>query len=166
MYQHGHYKQYSNLKFYTIFSISAHWGVVLTNAPMFKQKVDLLQPLQVTRSFPGGKQHQAALNFVIGTDTLGPLLNPKYYGDNEFEMLRILQEMPCHFVVGGRLAQKTDKTPEFITGQSEVDELPAALQSKFTLMPDFRVDMSSTELRQQQTQTSTQTTTTTTTTDE
>jgi nicotinic acid mononucleotide adenylyltransferase len=154
-------------QFWNLQDMPENWGIVLTNAPMFKQKVDLLQPLQVSRSFPGGKQHQAALNFVIGTDTLVRLLNPKYYGDNEFEMLRILQEMPCHFVVGGRLAQKTDKTPEFITGQSEVDELPAALQSKFTLMPDFRVDMSSTELRQQQTQTQTSTqTTTTTTTDE
>jgi nicotinic acid mononucleotide adenylyltransferase len=135
-------------QFWNLQDMPAHWGIVLTNAPMFKQKVDLLQPLQVSRSFPDGKQQQEPLNFVIGTDTLVRLLNPKYYNDSRQDMLRILQELPCHFVVGGRLAQKTD-TPEFITGQSEVDELPAALQSKFTLMPDFRVDVSSTELRKQ-----------------
>jgi nicotinic acid mononucleotide adenylyltransferase len=135
-------------QFWNLQDMPAHWGIVLTNAPMFKQKVDLLQPLQVSRSFPGGKQQQEALNFVIGTDTLVRLLNPKYYNDSMSDMLRILQELPCHFVVGGRLAQKTD-TPEFITGQSDVDELPPALHSKFTLMPDFRVDVSSTELRKQ-----------------
>jgi nicotinic acid mononucleotide adenylyltransferase len=135
-------------QFWNLQDMPAHWGIVLTNAPMFKQKVDLLQPLQVSRSYPGGKQQQEALNFVIGTDTLVRLLNPKYYNDSMSDMLRILQELPCHFVVGGRLAQKTD-TPEFITGQSDVDELPPALQAKFTLMPDFRVDVSSTELRKQ-----------------
>jgi nicotinic acid mononucleotide adenylyltransferase len=139
--------------FWNLKDMPAQWGIVLTDAPMFKQKVDILQPLQVLRSFPGGKgkQAQAPLSFVIGTDTLVRILNPKYYNDSHQEMLRIVQELPCHFVVGGRLAQKTptDSTPVFISGQSELDELPAALQAKFTLMPDFRFDVSSTELRKQ-----------------
>jgi nicotinic acid mononucleotide adenylyltransferase len=139
--------------FWNLKDMPAQWGIVLTDAPLFKQKVDILQPLQVLRSFPGGKgkQAQAPLSFVIGTDTLVRILNPKYYNDSHQEMLRVVQELPCHFVVGGRLAQKTptDSTPVFISGQSELDELPAALQSKFTLMPDFRFDVSSTELRKQ-----------------
>ena len=61
-------------------------------------------------------------------------------------MLAALESMPCHFVVGGRLEQKTD-VPKFVTGEQDVQKLPADLQSKFTILKDFRVDVSSTELR-------------------
>jgi len=129
----------------------AQWGIILSNAPLFSKKVDLLHPLQVTRSYSGQQQ---PLTFVIGTDTLVRLLNPKYY-DSEADMFRILQQLPAHFCVGGRLAQKKtadgsdDGEPEFVTGQVQVDALPTAeLQSKFTVLRDFRVDISSTEIRE------------------
>jgi nicotinic acid mononucleotide adenylyltransferase len=149
-----------------------HWGVILvsvkgitrrsicfnlilffflqTNAPLFKQKVDLLNPLQVSRSF---LVPPLPLHFVIGTDTLVRLIDPKYYNNSKDEMLSTLEKMPCHFVVGGRLTQKTD-SPTFVTGKEEVQRLPASLQSKFTLLGEFRVDISSTELRKEMSTTS------------
>jgi hypothetical protein len=53
------------------------------------------------------------------------------------------QELPRHFVVGGRLIQRTDP-PAFITGQSDaVDELPTcrlAVQVYRTLKPEYSHD--------------------------
>lgn len=49
------------------------------------------------------------LGFVIGTDTMVRILNPKYYGDDVEEMLESVREMGrsgVHFVVGGRLEQR------------------------------------------------------------
>lgn len=48
------------------------------------------------------------LGFVIGTDTMVRILNPKYYGDDRDTMLEAVREMGrsgVHFVVGGRLEQ-------------------------------------------------------------
>lgn len=122
-----------------------HWGILLSNAPLFKQKVELLHPRQVSRSFASAP---SPLHFVIGTDTLVRLIDPKYYGNSFDSMLEALRTMPCRFVVGGRLEQKTS-TPVFVTGEEQVAGLPADLQDKFILLKDFRVDISSTELRQQ-----------------
>lgn len=99
----------------------------------------------------------APLHFVIGTDTLVRLLDPKYYSNSEEEMLRALSNMPCRFVVGGRLEQRKNKVdsddsadaPVFVSGQEEVDQLPTELHAKFSILPDFRVDVSSTEIRKQ-----------------
>lgn len=136
----------ARLEHFWTLHMPAQWGVILSNAPLFSKKVDLLHPLQVTRSYAADKEQ--VLTFVIGTDTLVRLLDPKYY-DSVPDMFRILQEMPCKFVVGGRLSQKTDQ-PEFVNGQAEVDALPTPeLRAKFTLLQDFRVDISSTEIRKQ-----------------
>lgn len=46
--------------------------------------------------------------FVIGTDTMIRILNPKYYGDSKEAMLEAIRDMKrhgVHFVVGGRLQQ-------------------------------------------------------------
>jgi len=131
-----------------------HWGILLTNAPLFKQKVDLLYPLQVSRSYNEEKAEVLPpLHFVIGTDTLVRIVDPKYYNNSRDEMLQALRSMPCHFVVGGRLEQKNvdpSKGPIYVSGQQDVDKLPDDLKTKFTLIDGFRVDISSSELRKKQ----------------
>ena len=45
---------------------------------------------------------------MIGTDTMVRILNPKYYGNSEEDMIDAVREMGragVHFVVGGRLEQ-------------------------------------------------------------
>jgi len=133
-------------------AMPAHWGILLTNAPLFVQKVGLLHPLQVSRSFSSTEPEP--LHFVIGTDTLVRIMDPKYYDNSEDKMLQALYDMKCNFVVGGRLEQNKatsggESEPEFVTGREEVKKLPDDLQHKFTLLEDFRVDISSTELRRQ-----------------
>lgn len=144
------------------------WGILLTDAPLFVQKANLLHPMQVSRSFlstlPTSPQQQKAaefpnLHFVIGTDTLVRLVDKKYYDNSEEKMIQTLSSMPCRFVVGGRLEQSkvtandasksslSAANTRFITGQKEVKALPGQLQSKFVLLKEFRVDISSTELR-------------------
>jgi nicotinic acid mononucleotide adenylyltransferase len=73
-------------------------------------------------------------------------------------MLQTLTDMSCHFVVGGRLDQKKKKSSVddknndeilFIAGDEVVEQLPIGIRDKFTILPDFRIDLSSTEIRQQ-----------------
>eukprot|EP00527_Entomoneis_sp_CCMP2396_P000027 CAMPEP_0198148506 /NCGR_PEP_ID=MMETSP1443-20131203/41667_1 /TAXON_ID=186043 /ORGANISM="Entomoneis sp., Strain CCMP2396" /LENGTH=498 /DNA_ID=CAMNT_0043813199 /DNA_START=344 /DNA_END=1840 /DNA_ORIENTATION=- len=136
----------------------AHWGILLTNAPLFKQKVDLLYPLQVSRTYNEEKTEVLPpLHFVIGTDTLVRILNPKYYDNSRDKMLESLRLMPCRFVVGGRLEQKnvnSSKGPVYMSGEEDVAQLPEDLQSSFTLLDGFRVDISSSEIRRQQSESS------------
>lgn len=93
------------------------------------------------------------MGFVIGTDTMVRILNPKYYADSEENMLEAVREMGragVHFVVGGRLEQRLggDST-KFVSGEDEVKVLPKDVQQMFTLVTeeDFRVDISSSEIR-------------------
>lgn len=129
-------------------SILSHcrWGVLMTNAPLFKQKVDILQPLHVSRT----DNQPKPLPFVIGTDTLVRLVNPKYYNDSYEQMVAALEGMACNFVVGGRLEQKKVDDgirPVFVSGEDEIEKLPDSIRSKFTALTDFRVDISSSEIR-------------------
>lgn len=80
------------------------WGVLLTNAPLFSQKATLLD------HSIGGSYNSRKMTFVIGTDTMVRLIDAKYYGNNEENMMSALEEMKdkgVHFVVGGRLEQGT-----------------------------------------------------------
>ena len=48
------------------------------------------------------------MSFVLGTDTMVRIINPKYYGDSRENMLEALADMKekgVHFIVGGRLEQ-------------------------------------------------------------
>lgn len=125
---------------------SERWGVLLTNAPLFTQKVSTLHPLLVQRPSNEGNNDSSMLSFVIGTDTFVRLVDPTYYDNSEAAMMEAIEKMPCRFVVGGRLAQKTTET-NYVSGQQDVDRLPVQLQSKFTVLPDFRVDVSSSDIR-------------------
>lgn len=145
------------------------WGVLMTSAPLFVQKVGILGQLVAPSgaSIPfldeAGNEDEVSssttksrrkLTFVIGRDTMVRIINPKYYGNSVDGMLAAVREMGAagvHFVVGGRLEQGKDAgdEPKFITGEDELTSLPADVRDMFTIVQeeDFRLDISSTELR-------------------
>lgn len=108
---------------------------VVTKASLFVQKAAL---------FPGSV-------FVLGADTAVRLVDPKYYsgaaaGEMMVSVGRIVFEFQCSFLVAGRV--KADG--EFTTCRAEVEAaLPVSLSSAFAYLTEqeFRVDLSSTELR-------------------
>ena len=114
---------------------------------------------------------------MIGTDTLVRILNPKYYPDQlRINMNKSLLELKSNgvgFIIGGRLEQQKQSTssslqssksskssppsqpqPRFVSGRDELTDLPEAIASMFTVMEEseFRVDLSSSEIRKQQQQ--------------
>ncbi|KAG7351727.1 cytidylyltransferase-like protein [Nitzschia inconspicua] len=154
------------------------WGILLTSAPLFANKVDVLRqaaptnqlssPSSPSSTILGGRDeitttqhhHPPRWSFVIGTDTMVRILNPKYYSNDEATMIQSIRNMDVDFVVGGRLDQskKTTTTTTttddgsaefFVTGESALQDLPPDLKQRFLLLneSDFRVDISSTELR-------------------
>ena len=127
------------------------WGVLLTNAPLFSKKASVLNSVIKDEATLGTRK----MTFVIGTDTMVRIINPKYYDNCKENMIAALIEMQqkgVHFIVGGRLEQRQDDGPKtFVSGEEEINELPQHVQQMFTLLgeDDFRVDISSTELRKE-----------------
>lgn len=117
------------------------WGILLTDASLFKRKAEILHA-----RVPKTQKEHNGLTFCIGTDTFVRIIDPKYYGNSEEAMLAAVRNMNCKFVVGGRLDQKR-KNGEFISGQQELEALPEDVQHMFTILADFRVDLSSSEIR-------------------
>jgi nicotinamide mononucleotide (NMN) deamidase PncC len=106
-----------------------NWKVLLTRAETFYQKA---------RLFPGS-------TFVLGSDTALRLVDPRYYGGSEADMLAALAEMwawGSRFLVAGR--QHRGK----FMGLADVP-VPQGFYPIFQAIPEsrFRVDLSSTELR-------------------
>ena len=103
--------------------------VWLTRAATFGRKAEL---------FPG-------VAFVLGWDTAIRIIDPKYYGGKNARdaALRKLLELECRFIVGGRL----DAIGAFRIwdGGALVNEFAELFVS--LTEPDFRVDVSSSELR-------------------
>jgi len=136
-------------------SLPSDWGVLLTSAPLFIDKVNCLKKYLSSPYANSTGDHIRKMTFVIGTDTMVRLINPKYYGNSCDAMLASLKEMRdegVHFVVGGRVSQIKDGADDsgdapFVTGEEELESLPRDVQNMFTLMPEFRIDISSTELR-------------------
>eukprot|EP00521_Asterionellopsis_glacialis_P012834 CAMPEP_0195308164 /NCGR_PEP_ID=MMETSP0707-20130614/38083_1 /TAXON_ID=33640 /ORGANISM="Asterionellopsis glacialis, Strain CCMP134" /LENGTH=356 /DNA_ID=CAMNT_0040372423 /DNA_START=863 /DNA_END=1933 /DNA_ORIENTATION=- len=138
------------------------WGVLLTSAPLFSEKVDAIQREQYTGESPSSSSSENdsdnKLVFIIGTDTLVRILNPKYYGNSQENMIQAVREMGekgVRFVAGGRVEQQNPgEKGVFVTGEEDLRKLPQDIQDMFVLIreEDFRVDISSTELRQQQQQ--------------
>jgi len=88
------------------------------------------------------------MSFVIGTDTMVRIINPKYYGDIRDDMISALLKMKergVHFIVGGRVESSI-----FVNGEEQVMSLPMEIQEMFTFLTEdeFRLDISSTELRE------------------
>lgn len=133
-------------KFLGLDALPSHWGVILTRAPLFSEKVAIVQ--NCIDTFDGSTPD---LSFVIGTDTLVRIIDPKYYNNNKIEMEEALRSLKgVNFLIGGRLDQKTDADePYFVTGKEEIKDLPEGLQQMFTIIgeEEFRVDISSTQIR-------------------
>lgn len=128
------------------------WGILLTSSPLFSEKVQALQKyappsVQTHPKFPLTEERNR-WSFVIGSDTMVRVLNPKYYNNDHEQMLAAQRSMGADFVVGGRLEQKGDTT-KFVTGEEALKDLPEDVKNIFVLLDesDFRVDISSTELR-------------------
>ena len=122
------------------------WGVVVTNAPLFANKAQL---------FPG-------CHFVLGADTVVRLLMPRYYqqhGDADGgtaameTALQGIANKGCKILVAGRLEQVKGQGSAaggaFLTLKDV--SVPPSLVGMFEELPEaeFRVDVSSTELRRQ-----------------
>jgi nicotinamide mononucleotide (NMN) deamidase PncC len=108
--------------------------VWLTRAPTFAAKAPL---------FPG-------TTFVVGSDTAERLLQPRYYGGSETQLLAALESIRvqgCRFLVVGRYDAESGR---FQT----LDDLPIppSLRDLFDAVPEseFRLDVSSTEVRARQ----------------
>uniref|UniRef100_A0A6T6T7R1 Cytidyltransferase-like domain-containing protein n=1 Tax=Amorphochlora amoebiformis TaxID=1561963 RepID=A0A6T6T7R1_9EUKA len=113
--------------------------VAITTAKYFVDKAKL---------FPG-------CWFVVGADTAIRIIDPKYYDSNKWNMFRVLcglYESGVRFTVGVRV----DKHGKLLTTQTILDELKAldeviydGLKHMFVDIPekDFRLDLSSTEIR-------------------
>lgn len=106
--------------------------VVLTRAPLFAQKAEVL---------PG-------MVFVVGADTAARLVDPKYYGGDRqvmVESLAGIRRHGCRFLVAGRIQDGRYISLEQLPIPTEFQGLFEGLTEQ-----EFRCDLSSTELRQQQ----------------
>ena len=106
--------------------------VWLTRAPTFLEKAAL---------FPGTV-------FGVGADTAARIVSARYYGTHEEEMTGALNEIRlrrCRFLVAGRVNDRGQ-----FHGLEEL-AIPAGFRDLFQGIPEhlFRVDVSSTRLRQQ-----------------
>jgi len=104
---------------------------LLTKTPLFVDK---------TRAVPG-------VTFVVGADTAARLLDPKYAGSPEAlaRSLEDIRDNDCDFIVAGRLDRATG---EFIRPLAVLAAAgPLAAGRLFRELPEFRVDLSSTDIR-------------------
>ena len=87
-------------------------------------------------------------HFVLGYDTFVRLLDLKYYENSPEKLLSILKqldEIGTKFAIGGRLNAKTQLFEMLDIEGLEI--VPAEYKGMFSAVEDFRVDLSSTELR-------------------
>ncbi len=105
--------------------------VLVTSAPTFVEKARIL-PKRV---------------FVIGADTAPRVVDRKYYGGSQRDVLAALQELSragCRFLVAGR-----SESPGVFVSLAEVG-IPIEYRHMFEAIPEsrYRVDISSSELRE------------------
>lgn len=104
--------------------------VFITGSPLFNDKARIFQ----------------SCTFVIGWDTASRILNKKYYNNSDRQMmdsLNVITQYSCNFLVAGRVDEGEFRR------LSEIN-IPSQFRGLFTELPEseFRVDLSSTELRQ------------------
>lgn len=104
----------------------ANHAVLLTRAPLYVDKAKLL----------------AGSAFVVGADTASRILDPKYYDGGVAATLDIIRQHDCSFIVAGRLVAGT-----YVSAQESIATAPESHKSMFTTLDDFRLDISSTEIR-------------------
>lgn len=110
------------------------WPVVVTQASIFVDKAAI---------FP-------ASTFVIGYDTAVRIVDPKYYDNSRGKMneaLLAIAKLGCDFVVVGRVGPNNT----FLTLEDMKDDIPEGFRGLFLGLSeaDFRLDISSTEIRAQ-----------------
>jgi nicotinamide mononucleotide (NMN) deamidase PncC len=108
---------------------AGRYPIYLTNASTFLEKA---------RIFKG-------TTFVIGCDTATRIVQPRYYHDSidaTTAALREMQMLGCQFIVAGRVADDHFLTLEDL-------EIAPEFRPMFTPLPNFRADISSTQLRAQ-----------------
>lgn len=108
-------------------------AVLVTDAPRFIEKAKIVPRCP----------------FVVGFDTAQRMLDPKYYGDNPQQLLTAMQNLRSQcprIVVGGRLTQ-TESSRQFCS-EAEL-QIPDTCKQLFEFIPEseFRIDVSSSELR-------------------
>lgn len=89
--------------------------------------------------------------FLIGYDTAVRIVDVKYYENSETEMALNLEKIRrngCRFLVAGRLVQDKEGKQQFLRLQDM--EIPDRLRDLFLPLDNFRVDLSSTEIRNSQ----------------
>ncbi len=113
-----------------LLQFAGRYPILVSGAPTFQAKA---------RLFPG-------TTFVVGYDTAARILQPRFYGGQEAQMVAALNEIGergCCFLVAGR----QDERGQF----HEAGELaiPKSLEDLFRALPSdrFRRDISSTEIR-------------------
>ena len=109
---------------------------VISKAPLFLQKVSLF--------------HASSKKFiVVGSDTAIRIIDTKYYNNSLSEMVNCLvtfKNNNCVFLVAGRLDQKDKSSKQFVSMRDVV--IPAGFEDLFIEIPNFRMDISSSELRE------------------
>jgi hypothetical protein len=111
------------------FELGGH-RIAFTTAKLFVEKA---------RMFP----HHG---LIVGIDTVVRVLDPQFYGNDREVMMaamRTVREHNCYFVVGGRL-----RAGEWVDLASV--DIPEEIRDMFVPIPQslFRVDISSTEIRE------------------
>jgi hypothetical protein len=84
--------------------------------------------------------------FVVGADTAARIVATCYYGNAEglAQAMTTIREQGCRFLVAGRV----DRSGRYLAPEELA--LPAEYRDLFRGIPDFRIDLSSTELREEE----------------
>jgi nicotinic acid mononucleotide adenylyltransferase len=115
-----------------------NYCVCITSVPFFLDKSNIFRECM----------------FVIGADTLSRIINPRYYGNNEFALVDSLgriNQNNCKFIVGGRIdSSETFQTADTILSSDLAQTIlySDSLKSMFIAINEFRFDLSSTQIRQ------------------
>lgn len=117
-------------------------GVIISRAKLFSDKARLYQK-------KSGRE--SGIKFVVGLDTVHRIVNPKYYAEEDGGLTGALTQLKClgcSFIVGGR----ENKLGQFETLSEAA--IPEGFADMFEQVSEdeFRVDLSSSEIRQQQRQ--------------
>jgi hypothetical protein len=127
-------------KIFNLQNLPSNWGVLLTSVALFRDKADIFRNVLATGAcrndgisyspfvlITHSATHSLSIyldvgdtkqfSFVIGTDTMVRILNPKYYGNSQQAMLEAVRDMKqqgVHFVVGGRLQQTSETEDRYV----------------------------------------------------
>mmetsp|Transcript_1488 Transcript_1488/g.4466 ORF Transcript_1488/g.4466 Transcript_1488/m.4466 type:complete len:232 (-) Transcript_1488:128-823(-) len=109
---------------------AAEEAVLLTRSPLYVDKASVVGPC----------------DFVVGADTASRILDPKYYTDGVEATLDEIRRHGCGFVVAGRLDPHTGR---YVNADASLAAAPSRHRDLFVTLTesDFRLDISSTELR-------------------